>query len=114
MATVVWHGTLKERRELSYAMRHNCACEFGRMGVRFSTCAGHHMLNEDQRALDGLLFARRIAGRLRHEEGLDTYQRRIQSSPRLFAVPNDEQKPSSRNVHRGWASVALGYDRGIA
>jgi hypothetical protein len=114
MATAIWHGTFKERRELSNAMRHNCACEFGRMGVRFSTCAGHHMLNEDQRALDGLLFARRIAGRLRHEEGLDIYQRRIQSSPRLFAVPPDGQKPSSRNTHWGWASVALGYDRGIA
>jgi hypothetical protein len=114
MATVVWHGTLNERRELSKAMRHNCACEFSRIGVRLSTCASHHMLNEDQRALDGLLFARRIAGRLRHEEGLDTYQRRIQSSRRLFAVPHGEQKPSSRNALWGWASVALGYDGGIA
>jgi hypothetical protein len=26
------------------------------------------MLSEDQRAIDGLLFARRIAGRLRSEE----------------------------------------------
>jgi hypothetical protein len=114
MATAIWHGTFKERRELSNAMRHNCTCEFGRMGVRFSTCAGHHLLNEDQRALDGLLFARRIAGRLRHEEGLDTYQRRIQSSRRLFAVPRHEQRPSSRNGLWGWASVALGYDGGIA
>jgi hypothetical protein len=113
MATAVWHGTLSERRALFNAMRHNCTCEFGRMGVRLSTCAGHHMLNEDQRALDGLLFARRIAGRLRQEEGLDTYERVITGSRRLFAVLHDEGRPSSGNALWGWASVALGYDRGI-
>jgi hypothetical protein len=114
MATVVWHGTLKERRDLSNTVRDYCACEFGRMGVRLSTCAGHHMLTEDQRALDGLLFARRIAGRLRREEGLDTYQRVTKNSRRLFAVLHDEGRPSSGNALWGWASTALGYDGGIA
>ena len=38
------------------------------MGVRLATCAPHRMLTEDQRALNGLLFARRMAERLRHEE----------------------------------------------
>lgn len=113
MTTVVWHGTLNQRRELSNAVGHYCACEFGRLGVRLSTCAGHHMLTEDQRALDGLLFARRIAGRLKHEEGLDTYQRVLKGSRRLFAVLHDERRPSSGNPLWGWASVALGYDGGI-
>ena len=38
------------------------------MGVRLVTCAPHRMLLEDQRALDGLLFARRFAARFQHEE----------------------------------------------
>jgi hypothetical protein len=38
------------------------------MGVRLATCAPHRMLTEDQRALNGLLFARRMAERLSHEE----------------------------------------------
>jgi hypothetical protein len=37
-------------------------------GVRLSTCPPHEMLAADQRAVDGLLFARRIADRLRREE----------------------------------------------
>jgi len=38
------------------------------MGVRLATCAPHRMLTEDQRALNGLLFARRMAERLLREE----------------------------------------------
>jgi hypothetical protein len=38
------------------------------MGVRLATCAPHRMLTEDQRALNGLLFARRMAERLQREE----------------------------------------------
>ena len=38
------------------------------MGVRLATCAPHRMLTEDQRALNGLLFARRMAERLSREE----------------------------------------------
>jgi len=38
------------------------------MGVRLVTCAPHRMLTDDQRALNGLLFARRMAQRLRGEE----------------------------------------------
>lgn len=38
------------------------------MGVRLTTCNPHRMLSEDQRALDGLLFVRRMADRLRREE----------------------------------------------
>jgi len=38
------------------------------MGVRTSTCEPHNMLIEDQRALDGLVWMRRDAERLRREE----------------------------------------------
>jgi hypothetical protein len=69
MATqVVWHGTQQESFDLVNAIARNCTCEFGLMGVRIATCAPHRMLTEDQRALNGLLFARRMQDRLRREE----------------------------------------------
>ncbi len=65
---VVWHGTQQEAFDLVNAIARNCTCEFGLMGVRLATCAPHRMLTEDQRALNGLLFARRMAERLNSEE----------------------------------------------
>lgn len=65
---VVWHGSQQESFDLVNAIARNCTCEFGLMGVRLATCAPHRMLTEDQRALNGLLFARRMAERLRREE----------------------------------------------
>ena len=65
---VVWHGTQQESFDLVNAIARNCTCEFGLMGVRLATCAPHRMLTEDQRALNVLLFARRMAERLRREE----------------------------------------------
>ena len=65
---VVWHGTQQESFDLVNAIARNCTCEFGLMGVRLATCAPHRMLTEDQRALNGLLFARRMADRLQREE----------------------------------------------
>src|SRR5919107_6047015 len=65
---VVWHGTQQESFDLVNAIARNCTCEFGLMGVRLTTCAPHKMLTEDQRALNGLLFVRRMAERLRQEE----------------------------------------------
>jgi hypothetical protein len=65
---VVWHGTQQESFDLVNAIARNCTCEFGLMGVRLATCAPHRMLTDDQRALNGLLFARRMAERLRREE----------------------------------------------
>jgi hypothetical protein len=65
---VVWHGTQQESFDLVNAIARNCTCEFGLMGVRLATCAPHRMLTEDQRALNGLLFGRRMAERLRREE----------------------------------------------
>src|SRR4051812_14079705 len=63
-----WHGTQAESFDLVKAVARNCACEFGVTGVRVSTCPVHQMLIEDQRALNGLLFVRRMADRLRREE----------------------------------------------
>ena len=69
MATsVLWHGSQTEALELLQALSRNCSCVVTAEGVRLSTCAPHHMLASDQRAIDGLLFARRIAARLRTEE----------------------------------------------
>jgi hypothetical protein len=66
--TIKWNGTQQESFALIKAIARNCACEFGLMGVRVRTCAAHRMLAEDQRALNGLLFARRMADRLLCEE----------------------------------------------
>ena len=65
---VVWNGTQEESFALVNAIARNCTCEFGLMGVRLSTCAPHRMLTEDQRALNGLLFARKMLDRLLREE----------------------------------------------
>jgi hypothetical protein len=68
--TSTWHGTREESGELLDTIARHCACVLGVHGERTSTCSVHRMLLDDQRALDGLLFGRRIAGRLRCEEGL--------------------------------------------
>ena len=67
-ANVRWAGNQQDSFDLVNAVAHNCVCEFGRMGVRLNACAPHQMLVTDQRALDGLLFARWMADRLRFEE----------------------------------------------
>ena len=65
---ISWHGTQQESFDLVNAIGHNCSCDFGLMGARLTTCSSHRMLIEDQRALDGLLFVRRMAARLQREE----------------------------------------------
>jgi hypothetical protein len=63
-----WHGTRFEELDLLAVVRRHCTCEVDEDGVRLSVCPPHRMLLEDQRALDGLLFARRLARRLQAEE----------------------------------------------
>jgi hypothetical protein len=63
----VWHGTSQESAALVKAVAGNCNC-IGRTGERNAVCAAHRMLAEDQRALDGLAFARRMKSRLLDEE----------------------------------------------
>ena len=67
MPRIVWHGTRQESLELLHAIRQHCACE-REDGRVLSICAPHAMLACDQRAVDGLLFMRRMAERLLAEE----------------------------------------------
>ena len=62
-----WHGTIDESRQLQQAVSRHCACMAVR-GQAAARCAAHEMLTDDQRALDGLLFARHIVRRLVREE----------------------------------------------
>ena len=67
MPRIVWHGTRQESLELLHAVRQHCTCEV-EAGVMVTTCPAHAMLADDQRAVDGLLFMRRMAERLLAEE----------------------------------------------
>jgi hypothetical protein len=62
--SVVWHGTLIEQLDLMAAVQHNCECRYYTMLEAFTACASHVMLASDQRALNGLLWNRRLAQRL--------------------------------------------------
>jgi len=65
----VWHGSTAEMEALLQAAAHNCACGRTRSAQDWATrCASHRMLAFDQRALDGLLFVRRLTRRLEDEE----------------------------------------------
>ena len=64
-----WNGTLSDYLELTRALDHHCACSIGFRCVR-QTCCSAHELAGDQRALNGLLYARRILAKLRDEEWL--------------------------------------------
>jgi len=67
---VLWHGTLIEQLDLLAAVQHNCDCRYDVMDQRVSVCASHTMLVSDQRALNGLLWNRRLVQMLRTEEGV--------------------------------------------
>ena len=61
MTSTTWNGTHLEQLDLLAAISRHCACQVGFDGVCVAVCPPHRMLVEDQRALDGLLFARRLA-----------------------------------------------------
>ncbi len=63
-----WFGTRSERRALLTAIRRHCTCTRDADGMLLEPCPSHHMLVHEQRALDGLVFVRRLADRLRREE----------------------------------------------
>ncbi len=65
--TIYWGGTDAERLALLQALEHNCTCTIGQDGARTDTCGSHQLLL-DQRALDRLLFGKRLATRLGTEE----------------------------------------------
>jgi hypothetical protein len=65
---ITWNGTVDEYAALAAAVHRVCACP-DKLGEHAGKrCAAHQMLSGDQRAVDGLLFGRRIADRLRGEE----------------------------------------------
>ncbi len=68
-AASVWHGTADELDQLTKAVTDNCVC--GQRSYLLAPRCPAHQLLDDQRALDRLLFARRIAARLRQEEFAD-------------------------------------------
>jgi hypothetical protein len=64
---VEWHGTQAEYAALLDLVARHCSCNRGG-GPLIDPCSLHRMIVEDQRAMDGLVFLRRLAGRLRVEE----------------------------------------------
>ena len=65
---VYWHGTRQEGSELLHAISTHCSCDAAAGPTQTRRCPPHRMLVEDQRAVNGLLFARKILGRLLLEE----------------------------------------------
>jgi len=72
---VEWHGSLREQLDLIAAVQHNCACSFDGVSGSLTTCTAHNMLARDQRALDGLLWSRRVVQQLLFEEGVTGVRR---------------------------------------
>ena len=64
---ITWNGTTDEALALLHALREHCDCHV-EQGRTVAPCAGHQMLARDQRAVDGLLFMRRLAPRLLAQE----------------------------------------------
>ena len=64
---ITWNGTAEEALALLHALRVHCQCRVDE-GRLLDACASHSMLAHDQRAIDGLLFMRRMAARLLAEE----------------------------------------------
>src|SRR5207302_4209045 len=79
----VWNGTLGEYLDFTRVLDRHCGCEFGVLGVRLTRC-GAHDLTDDQRALNGLLYGRRLAATLRDEEWLT---RRPAAAGRTASMP---------------------------
>jgi hypothetical protein len=65
--TTSWNGTTDEALALLQALAAHCTCQM-RAGRTIASCPGHLMLTHDQRAIDGLVFMRRMAARLLTEE----------------------------------------------
>ena len=64
---ITWNGTTDEALALLHALREHCECRVDQ-GRTVTPCASHSMLARDQRAVDGLLFMRRMVARLLAEE----------------------------------------------
>jgi hypothetical protein len=69
-ASVTWNGTMTEQLELLAAVQHNCECMTDDNQRCLSACSSHLMLARDQRALNGLLWNRRLVKWLFVQEGI--------------------------------------------
>ena len=78
-----WNGTPSEYLELTCILDRNCECD---QGLRL---CGAHALADDQRALNGLTYGRRLAARFRDEEWLTIAPaRRLAQATRRAAQVN--------------------------
>lgn len=67
-APVPWPGSSDESRAYLQAAAHHCACQYdAHTGLRLQTCGPHQVLTEPP-VLKRLVFAHRIADRLKAEE----------------------------------------------
>jgi hypothetical protein len=97
---VSWGGTKEQLQELATAVGHNCTCSRSALaGGTPSTCAAHRMMRQDQRALNGLLFERHIAERLRREEFADALES-AGPEPARHAPPAPGVACAGRAPHR--------------
>ena len=64
----VWHGTPQELEELLQVLGRNCKYKDVQRSAHACPCPVHHMYTADQRALDGLLFARHQMAQLVAQE----------------------------------------------
>lgn len=68
MTQAVFHGTEEEALALLQAIDRNCVCNRPLGILVGDPCLTHMMLVDQQRQLDGLLFARRNVDKLLVEE----------------------------------------------
>lgn len=68
MTLTVWRGTEEELSLLQQIICRNGDCSCPDDGEWLPGCAVHRKIADDQRLLNGLVFARRIARRLEAEE----------------------------------------------
>ncbi len=64
---ITWNGTPDEALVLLHVLSAHCTCQI-EGGRTLAPCEPHTMLAHDQRAIDGLLFMRRMAVHLLREE----------------------------------------------
>jgi hypothetical protein len=81
-----WVGTDLELLDFLNAVGRHCACA----DPASAACGAHGLVRADQATISRLVFARRIAGRLRREEW--------QGQPRLTAA--DRQPHQIADLHR--------------
>ena len=72
MMQTTWRGTVREGADLQHALANNCECGRSTEGKILQPCPVHVMVATNQRAVNGLLFMRRMRMRLLMQEWQDT------------------------------------------